>query len=391
MTSSYDPGSKFRINGGYVPGPQYDPSSGFGPRNPPKGGSKFHYGIDFAAPRGTPIPAAANGKVYYTGAASGYGNVVVLKHEGMDGAPYFTVYGHMDELPNFTKGQRVEAGDEIGKVGSKGHSSGPHLHFETVDGNTRFNNEINGSSTGVKGDVNRVDPNTFGFHGNPVYHGAGAPAASPSSPDTLPSTALPTNSPAGAPLPRPQLSPGLPVPGAEGSISIGGPNGPTPLVPLPPAPNQGERSDIHGVVTPDAAQVIADRFGKWGSVPFLNTPAASDDPAGLNDRHGNWASRPAGVLGNFNAPPLHPPDLGKRSEADDDVPVRVLSSRVVNTSPASGDAPPLASASASPALGIFSGQPMPDWPVWPSIFATDNRPSPDDDELYQRWRRFIDA
>ena len=135
---------------------------------------------------------------------------------------------------------------------------------------------------------------------------------------------------------------------------------------------------------------VADRSGNWGSVPLPNTPAASEDPASFNGRYGNWASWPAGVLGNFNAPPLHAPDLGKRSEADD-APVRVLSSRVVNASPASGDAPPVVPSASPPALGIFSGKPMLDYPAWPAIFAADDRSSPDDDELFQRWRRWLDA
>jgi hypothetical protein len=136
---------------------------------------------------------------------------------------------------------------------------------------------------------------------------------------------------------------------------------------------------------------IADRFGKWGSVPLSDTPAASDDPAGFNDRYGSWASSPAGALGNAGAAAPQPAsDQGKRSETDD-TPVRILSRRSVNPAPASVDAPSLSPASTSPLLGIFSGKPMRDYPVWPSIFATDNRSSPGDDELYQRWRRFLDA
>jgi hypothetical protein len=136
---------------------------------------------------------------------------------------------------------------------------------------------------------------------------------------------------------------------------------------------------------PTTQNPIADRSGKWGSVPLPNTPAASDNPAGFNDRYGNWASWPAGALGDVGAPaPQVTPDQGKRSETDD-TPVRILSRRA-DLSPASAsvDAPSLSPASAPPLLGIFSGKPMPDYPVWPSIFATDGRPSPDDDELYQR-------
>lgn len=51
----------------------------------------------------------------------------------------------------------------------------------------------------------------------------------------------------------------------------------------------------------------------------------------------------------------------------------------------------LSPASPPPSLGIFSGKPMRDYPVWPSIFAADDRPAPENDELSQRWRHFLDA
>lgn len=120
-----------------------------------------------------------------------------------------------------------------------------------------------------------------------------------------------------------------------------------------------------------------------GFVPLPDAPAASDDPANFTDRFGNWAAKPFGGLGNIGAP-QRGPDQEKRSEADDDTPVRVLSR--VNLSPASSDAPPL--------LGVFSGQPMRNWPVPPPIFQPKDQKdqsSPDDDELSRRWRRWLDA
>ena len=309
----------------YVPGPRYGLSSGYGPRNPSQAGaSKLHFGIDFRAPLGAPIPAAADGEVYYTGAASGYGLAVILKHTGADGAPYFTVYGHMNELPDLALGQKVTAGQEIGKVGNNGISSGPHLHFETVDGDTAFNHEINGTSTGVRGHVNRVNPDTFDFHGNTVFNGAGTPAAPAPSLNARPSTALLPNPPQSS---QPPLSPGMPVPGAEGPTSLGGPNGPVPLVLPQLAPNQGKRSDIPGEVTP---------------------------------------------TGNDVAP---------------DTPVR----RLVNlSSPALPDAPPLVPTAAQPLLGISSGQTMPDWPVPPLVFEPRDQSPPEENELFQRWMRWLD-
>jgi hypothetical protein len=71
----------------------------------------------------------------------------------------------------------------------------------------------------------------------------------------------------------------------------------------------------------------------------------------------------------------------------------VLSSDLPDAASGAGSPPlaPTPNGAWSPPLGIFSGKPMPDHVVWPSIFATDDRPSPDDDELYQRWRRWLDV
>jgi murein DD-endopeptidase MepM/ murein hydrolase activator NlpD len=101
-----------------VPGARI--SSGFGYR-----WGTLHAGIDFAAPLGTPEYAAADGVVVRAGAASGYGLAVYIQHENGD----VTVYGHMQEIL-VQEGQTVKAGEEIAKLGNRGHSTGPHLHFE---------------------------------------------------------------------------------------------------------------------------------------------------------------------------------------------------------------------------------------------------------------------
>ena len=85
----------------------------------------FHTGLDIAEPTGTPIRAAAAGLAYPLQDPARYGNFVIVQHFG----GYATVYGHMSRF-NVAWGQRVEAGDVIGFVGSTGNSSGPHLHFE---------------------------------------------------------------------------------------------------------------------------------------------------------------------------------------------------------------------------------------------------------------------
>ncbi|HXF75919.1 MAG TPA: LysM peptidoglycan-binding domain-containing M23 family metallopeptidase [Methylomirabilota bacterium] len=95
-------------------------NSGFGPR-----GGSFHDGVDIAAPEGTPIRAIAAGEVIYSDQLRGYGNIVILRHEG----GIVSVYAH-NQVNLVREGQRVFRGEEIAKVGSTGRVSGPHLHFE---------------------------------------------------------------------------------------------------------------------------------------------------------------------------------------------------------------------------------------------------------------------
>jgi murein DD-endopeptidase MepM/ murein hydrolase activator NlpD len=86
---------------------------------------QMHYGIDLAAPLGTPILAAADGVVLKTGRASGYGNAIYIE----DTEGFVHVYGHM-RYWDVEVGQVVRAGDQIAKVGNEGRSTGPHLHWE---------------------------------------------------------------------------------------------------------------------------------------------------------------------------------------------------------------------------------------------------------------------
>jgi len=86
-----------------------------------------HHGIDYAAPRGTPIDAAGSGRVTFAGWKRGYGRFVTIKHSN----GYSTGYGHMSKIKKgIRRGKRVEQGDVIGYVGSTGISTGPHLHYE---------------------------------------------------------------------------------------------------------------------------------------------------------------------------------------------------------------------------------------------------------------------
>jgi murein DD-endopeptidase MepM/ murein hydrolase activator NlpD len=101
-------------------------TSRFGLRAHPLFGRRhFHTGVDIAAPHGTPVRAAADGTVLYAGWYGGYGKLVVLDH----GQGVSTLYGHLSQIL-VTAGQRVGRNHLIGRVGSTGYSTGPHLHFE---------------------------------------------------------------------------------------------------------------------------------------------------------------------------------------------------------------------------------------------------------------------
>lgn len=96
-------------------------TSGFGMR-----WGRLHAGIDISAGTGTAIHAAKSGTVIFVGWMGGYGNAVIVSH----GGGFSTLYGHQSRLGS-SQGQNVDQGQTIGYVGSTGHSTGPHLHFET--------------------------------------------------------------------------------------------------------------------------------------------------------------------------------------------------------------------------------------------------------------------
>jgi murein DD-endopeptidase MepM/ murein hydrolase activator NlpD len=101
-------------------------SSDFGWRNDPMtGAARFHKGVDIAAAYGQEVPAAAAGTVTFAGTQGGYGNLVIVRHEG--GAE--TRYAHLSQL-DVHEGDQVRAGDVVGRVGQTGRATGPHLHFE---------------------------------------------------------------------------------------------------------------------------------------------------------------------------------------------------------------------------------------------------------------------
>jgi murein DD-endopeptidase MepM/ murein hydrolase activator NlpD len=101
-------------------------TSGFGPRyHPVLGYGRMHTGIDFRAPYGSSIHAAAPGRVVWSGVRGGYGNAVVIDH----GNQYATLYGHASQLL-VEVGEQVDTGDTIAAAGATGLATGPHLHFE---------------------------------------------------------------------------------------------------------------------------------------------------------------------------------------------------------------------------------------------------------------------
>jgi len=97
------------------------------------GTSRYHYGMDIAAARGTSIVAAADGYVTNASYSSSYGNWVIITHS-INGQTFTTVYAHMDSL-SVSHGQYVEKGQYLGGMGNTGYSFGNHLHFELHEGN----------------------------------------------------------------------------------------------------------------------------------------------------------------------------------------------------------------------------------------------------------------
>lgn len=97
-----------------------------GRKHPILGYTRAHKGVDYAAPRGTPIHAAGDGVVVFRGREHGYGNFVLIRHN----STYSTAYGHMSRFAKIKVGDHVRQGETIGYVGMTGLATGPHLHYE---------------------------------------------------------------------------------------------------------------------------------------------------------------------------------------------------------------------------------------------------------------------
>jgi murein DD-endopeptidase MepM/ murein hydrolase activator NlpD len=117
----------FFFTGGFgFPLKNFRRTSGFGPRiNPITGNRGIHHGLDLAAPLGTEVYASRDGKIAEIGEDSIYGKYVIIEHA----ENWTSLYGHLSEI-NTVLHRIVKSGSLIGKVGSTGQSTGPHLHFE---------------------------------------------------------------------------------------------------------------------------------------------------------------------------------------------------------------------------------------------------------------------
>lgn len=154
------------------------------------GGRKFHSGNDYAAADGTHIPAAAAGKVVYSGYnASGYGNTIIIESTNSNDRKYYTLYAHMNGNEMAPKGTLVAPGSVIGQVGNTGTGTGAHLHFEVLKGSAPIN-KTNGGPIGIMSgnEPMRYDPNSFanwggsGVHQGPVWNAPGSGPADVANP-----------------------------------------------------------------------------------------------------------------------------------------------------------------------------------------------------------------
>ena len=119
-----------------VSGARISSKFSLGRKHPILGTIRPHYGVDYAAPKGTPIVAAADGTIIFAGKRGGYGNLIEIRHENN----LKTLYAHMNSFASGIKaGKRIRRGQFIGRVGSTGLSTGPHLHFGLYRNNSPIN------------------------------------------------------------------------------------------------------------------------------------------------------------------------------------------------------------------------------------------------------------
>jgi hypothetical protein len=330
---------------GYNPGPSFRLRSGYGPRKDPVAREKgeFHPGFDFSAAEGTPIPAATSGKVVYSGFNDDFGNVVIVQN--VTGG--YSLYGHMQGDDQVAPGQRVWRGDTIGRVGSTGRSTGPHLHYSIIGKDAGrplgVGSPRNGGAIGIHvNDKTTTDPARYDY--DPPYLDETRRAA--------------------------QIMSG----------------------------NQGASQP-----SPEPRSMIGDRFGNWGtSSAGPVSPSVDGSLEPFDSRFGKWGSAPAENLDNSRSPVLR--ELQRRSAAPD-VRAPIAAQRVPQAgagvpanaaekpAPSSTDVAPAQSAQTPQPiapLGLFTGKPMPNYSVPPPIwdFSNDDGSKGDNiDDWFDRWIR----
>ena len=142
-------------------------SSGYGTRRHPiLGYTKMHRGLDFAAPKGTPVFAAGDGVIEFSGWNGSYGKYIRIRHNGN----YKTAYAHLMKTKK-RKFQKVSQGDVIGYVGSTGRSTGPHLHYEVLFAGRQVNPmriKLPSGKNVPKGDLSRYKKHVLNIK-NKIY------------------------------------------------------------------------------------------------------------------------------------------------------------------------------------------------------------------------------
>ena len=263
--------------------------------HPVTGEKKFHAGEDFAAPEGTPIPAATPGTVVYSGFNKNFGNTVIVHTTNG-----YSLYAHMKEgAPRPQMGQRIWPGDVIGQVGRTGaFARGSHLHYSVVKDGARIDPAGTGN-IGVNVDQEHTfDPATFD---NSIPYAEQAPRAE---------QMLAPGTSSGAPIANPASATSKSAPHTSGS----------------PLPGPGN--------------LFNDRFGNWRSLTpdgSVNSPALEVLPGGLPGLIADHLRRqqqsgvagspaPAAQSDKVNSPDDDPATFDERFRAA--APIRRLSSPI---------------------------------------------------------------
>ncbi|MGO7863600.1 peptidoglycan DD-metalloendopeptidase family protein [Rhizobium ruizarguesonis] len=264
----------------YRPGSPFGESSGFGARTL-FGKPNFHPGMDFRAPQGTEIPAAAGGTVFFNGELTGYGNVVVLEHV-IGGIGVYTLYGHMVEKSPLEQGASVSAGQTIGHVGSTGLSTGPHLHFEVIPispNSLRKGHQI-------------YHPGEFRFPVVPGQVGSPGPQSAPTPAQLAPAPAPPQLAPSPDPSDKlPSIGPLLPerpLNTAPGAIPMPAVEAPTPISPISLKPLTAP-SPLTSV-TPLTPAALSDFRNFWDASADNRGYSSESGRGGSSDIYGGYGS-----------------------------------------------------------------------------------------------------